>query len=77
MPPGSVWESRFEKPNGNAQSNTGAPERTLVIRDWPGIALQRLENTSELELALLHRHEEASGTVGSLGERLSWARSSA
>ena len=66
--------THFEQAYSNAEGDTGAAQRTLVVRDGPGVAGKRLENACELELALLDWHEEAGGTEGLWGEGLSRTR---
>lgn len=54
-----VREGRLEKTHGDADGNSSATERTLVVRNRPRITRKRLQDTRELKLTLLNRHEEA------------------
>ena len=55
-------DTHLEKTNRDTDSDSSAPERTLVIRDRPGITRQCLKDAGELELALGDGHKEASST---------------
>ena len=54
--------THLEETNRDADSNTSAAQRTLVVRDGPRVTSQGLEDAGQLELALLGGHEKASGT---------------
>ncbi len=54
----------------NANSDTSAPQRTLIVRDGPRVASEGFEDTGELELTLLGWHEEASSTERLCGDWL-------
>ena len=64
----------LEKADRNTDGDTGAPQRTLVIRDGPRVASKGFEDASELELTLLGWHEEAGSTKGLCGDRLPRSR---
>jgi hypothetical protein len=51
--------TELEQASGNAQRNTSAPQRALVVGNGPGIALQLLKSVGQLELALRDGQEEA------------------
>ena len=67
----SRWcRTYLQQTDGNADGDTGATQRALVIRDGPRVASKGLENASELELTLLGRHEEAGSTERLCGDWL-------
>jgi hypothetical protein len=43
----------LKKANSNTDRISGAPQGTLIIRDWPWIAGKGLQDAGELELYLL------------------------
>ena len=51
--------TELEQASGDAQRNTSAPQRALVVRNGPRVALQLLESVGQLELALRDGQEEA------------------
>jgi hypothetical protein len=51
--------TEFEQASGDAQRNTSTPQRALVVRNGPGVALQLLKSVGQLELALRDGQEEA------------------
>jgi hypothetical protein len=55
----SLAVAEFKQASGNAQGDTGAPQRALVVGNGPGIPLQLLERGGQLELALRDGQEEA------------------
>lgn len=56
--------AHLEHPDGDAQRDSGAPQRPLVVGDAPRIPLELLEDAGELELALLDGHEEPRRSEG-------------
>ena len=44
----------LKKANSNTNSISSAPQGTLVVRDWPWIAGERLQDAGELEFDLLN-----------------------
>ena len=58
----SVGEGRLKQAYSDADSNTRATKRTLVVRNRPGVAREGLQDARQLEFALLDRHQEAGGT---------------
>lgn len=58
--PTGILERSFKQPNSNADSDAGAPQRSLVIGDRPWVALQLFEDVRNLKLGLLHWQKEAS-----------------
>jgi hypothetical protein len=66
--------THFKHADSDLKGDSSAPERTLVVRNAPGIALERLEDARELELALLDGHEETRGTERRGRQRLSRTR---
>jgi hypothetical protein len=51
--------TELEQASGDAQRNTSTPQRALVVRNGPGVALQLLKSVGQLELALRDGQEEA------------------
>jgi hypothetical protein len=45
--------THLQKANGNADSVSGAPQGTLIVRNWPWVTGKRLQDTGELEFDLL------------------------
>ena len=54
-PAARVLVRRFHQTHGDAEGDTGAPERTLVARRRPWILLELLQRIRQLKLALLNR----------------------
>ena len=54
-----ILERALQQANCNIESHTGTAQRTLVVRNGPGIMLQLLEDVGDLELGLLDREEES------------------
>lgn len=61
--------THLQKSYCDTQCYTSAPQGALVVCHRPWITRQRLQNSGQLELALLHREKEAS-----CAERLGWHR---
>jgi hypothetical protein len=67
------WRAHLQERDGHAKSDTGTPQRSLVLLNRPGVALKALEDVGQLELALLDLHEELGsgwhghGLAGSRG----------
>lgn len=55
----SILEGRLEQAHRNAESDTGTPKRTLVIRNGEWVTLELLEDVGNLEFGLLDRKEES------------------
>lgn len=51
-------QTHLQQSNGNVQRSSSAPQRSLIVRDGPGVPLEALKDGRQLELALLDRHEE-------------------
>lgn len=54
-PAASILERRLEKPDSNAEGNSGTAEVSSVASNGPRVLLQLLEDLSKLEFALLNR----------------------
>jgi hypothetical protein len=72
-----VTATYLEQADRDAERDAGASERALVARDRPRIARERLEDTRQLELALLHGQQKACGAKRLRRHRLARARRSA
>ena len=73
-PSSGVLKGRLQQAHRHSKSDTCAPQGALIIRHGPGISLQLLQCTSQLELTLLNGQQKSSG--GSHGRhrpaRLGW-----
>lgn len=69
--------AHLQQANGDTQSNTGTPQWAFIVRNWPGITLERFEYTGKLEFALLRGKQESCGTKCLLGHGLARTRCSA
>ena len=69
-------DTHLEKTNRNTDGDSSASERTLVVRDRPGITRQCFQDAGQLKLALLRGHQE-SRSAEYLRHGLTRARSSA
>lgn len=68
----SILEGGLEQTHGDAESNTSASERSLVVGNRPRVTLELFEHVGDLELGLLNGKEEPCrrakrGTRGLLG----------
>ena len=64
----------LQKTNGHADSYSSTPEGAFIVRNRPRVPGEGLQDTGELELALLNGHEETPGTIVLRSHRLAGTR---